>query len=131
MLLLLTYFHMYWMLIVLQDIYQIHGKMIKRRNTGKCKAEKRKGAKQKPTHTLNLGRAPTWKQPRPNRKPTRARRWRAKQPAPSSTRVQFALVVAWRHAEAVHVSFLIYLHQTDLHVTIRRGVELSFKTHKI
>ena len=69
---------MYWMLSVLQDIFTKYmGKVIKRCNTGKCKAEKRKGAKQKPTHTLNMGRAPMWKQPRPSQKPTGARWWRA------------------------------------------------------
>ena len=116
--------------------------MIEWRNIGKRKVENHKGAKQKPTHTLNLGRASTWKQPRPSQKPTKARRWRAEQPrvrlhprcartAPSSARAQFALAVAWRHAEAVHVGFLIYLCQTDLHITIRRGVKLSFNTHNI
>ena len=44
---------------------------------------------------------------------------------------QSPTAVACRHAEAVHGGFLIYLHQTDLHVTIRRGVELSFNTHLI
>ena len=56
MCLLLRYFHMYWMLSVLQDIYTKYmGKMIKRRNTGKHKAEKRKEAMQKPTYMPKLG----------------------------------------------------------------------------
>jgi hypothetical protein len=40
-------------------------------------------------------------------------------------------VIGWWHAQAVHVDFLIYLCQTDLHVTIRKGVQLSLNTHLI
>ena len=50
--LLLTYFHMYWRLSVLQDIYvKYMGNMIKRRNRRKCKADlaQRNQAKGHPT----------------------------------------------------------------------------------
>jgi hypothetical protein len=57
--LLLTYFHMYWVLSVLRDIYMKYmGSMVKVRKPESVKQILQKHNKQKPTQLPNLGQAP-------------------------------------------------------------------------
>ena len=71
----LTYFHMYWKIKVLQDIYMDMVKnIVKMRNPAKLNADSSQEIERRPTYLANLGPKPTEEESRPKMQPPCARR---------------------------------------------------------
>ena len=134
--LLLTQFHLYCKITILQDLYHNTVEMIKMRKKETVIQILYQRSKQRPTPMKNQGRALKWEGPKSTQEPTTRRRSRAGptwvRPHPSATTwVQLPPTDAWRHAMVVQGSVLIYQGPADLHASINVGIALSFNTHII